>query len=317
MSWFKAGCALLVLAGCGDVKEKSVDAAVHDSSQQIDAAVDADTRACDPAKPFGQPVSIMELDTASADAYIYLSSDELTAYVSTQGGPSPQGSYDLYVATRTSMTAMFGTLTPMSTLNSAASQEAPALTADGLTIYYYDGSTGGGDIFTAARSSVTANFGSGAAVAVINASNAYDHCPSISPDGLTLYFCSTRNNSSNLYDLFVTTRASTSSAFSAPTEITELNSTTFGEENEVVSADGLTIYYGSDMTGTAGLLDIWRASRASKNAPFGAPTNLSAINSAVDEWPSYVSADDCRLYFSSDRGGGQGSHDLYVAARPK
>ena len=48
---------------------------------------------------------------------------------------------------------------------------------------------------------------------------------------------------------------------------------------------------------------------------FGKPVNLGpAVNSAADEFAPMLSPDAATLLFSSDRAGGAGGHDLYVAA---
>lgn len=49
---------------------------------------------------------------------------------------------------------------------------------------------------------------------------------------------------------------------------------------------------------------------------FGAPEHLgTAVNSAGNEFAPMLSPDGTRLLFSSDRPGGAGRHDLYVAHR--
>ncbi|MCJ7674631.1 MAG: hypothetical protein MUO33_05705, partial [Sedimentisphaerales bacterium] len=49
---------------------------------------------------------------------------------------------------------------------------------------------------------------------------------------------------------------------------------------------------------------------------FGTPVNLGPnINSSSDDGASRISADGLSLYFNSDRPGGYGYYDLYVAAR--
>ncbi len=53
-------------------------------------------------------------------------------------------------------------------------------------------------------------------------------------------------------------------------------------------------------------------SRASVADPFGAPVLVANINSAVDDGPSFISLDGCRLYISSVR---NGNNDTFVATR--
>jgi WD40-like Beta Propeller Repeat len=53
----------------------------------------------------------------------------------------------------------------------------------------------------------------------------------------------------------------------------------------IESPDGLSLYMASNRPGGKGNLDIWVATRASANAPWGAPVNLpEPINSAADDF---------------------------------
>ena len=78
------------------------------------------------------------------------------------------------------------------------------------------------------------------------------------------------------------------------------------------SPDGLSFYMASDRPGGQGGIDIWRATRSSTSAPWGAPANLGApVNSSADDFcPTPVP--DGRLFFVSARAGGCGGPDLYV-----
>jgi hypothetical protein len=61
---------------------------------------------------------------------------------------------------------------------------------------------------------------------------------------------------------------------------------------------------------------MYVANRAANNEPWGEPVNLgSTLNSSADEQFPYVSADGLSLFFGSNRPGGYGSWDLYVATR--
>lgn len=63
-------------------------------------------------------------------------------------------------------------------------------------------------------------------------------------------------------------------------------------------------------------MDLWVATRASLDAPWGTPQNLGPnINtSATDQCP-HLSADGYSLIFASDRPGGVGGSDLYITHR--
>ncbi len=81
----------------------------------------------------------------------------------------------------------------------------------------------------------------------------------------------------------------------------------------IQSPDGLSLYMASNRPGGHGLLDIWVAHRASKDAPFGAPEDLGEpINSGADDFcPTPVRGGG--LFFVSRRAvaGSCGLGDIY------
>src|SRR6266581_5826175 len=88
------------------------------------------------------------------------------------------------------------------------------------------------------------------------------------------------------------------------------------EMNAALSPDELSLYFVSTRSGGLGGADIWVSRRASLDAPWGEPVNLGPnVNGpGLDAAPA-VSLDGHLLFFSSDRPGGQGSNDIYVARR--
>ncbi|MDM1389217.1 PD40 domain-containing protein [Myroides marinus] len=81
--------------------------------------------------------------------------------------------------------------------------------------------------------------------------------------------------------------------------------------NPSVSPDGKFLYFASNMPGSYGELDIWRAAIL-EDDEFGTPENLGpVINSGTRNDYPFLSADN-KLYFSSDRWGGYGGMDVYV-----
>ena len=192
----------------------------------------------------------------------------------------------------------------------------PTVTADGLTMVFSDSATGLYDLYTTTRTSADGSFGQPSPVAGVNDPAEYDHTPYLLPDGMTLYFASTRGNAGVSYDLYRTTRPKLTSPFGTPTKIAEI-STGDDDTDPVVSPDELTLYFTSYRQGGAGSSDIWVATRASTGDPFGTATNVAELNTAMAEWPTWISNDGCRLYFGGDRAGGIGGHDLWVATRPR
>jgi hypothetical protein len=89
------------------------------------------------------------------------------------------------------------------------------------------------------------------------------------------------------------------------------------DQNESVTGDGLTLFYASRAPGGSGGLDIWMVTRPTLSSPWGTPVNLGpTVNSSDDEDCPRLSPDGLSLYFQSNRSGGQGSFDIWVATRP-
>jgi WD40 repeat protein len=85
-----------------------------------------------------------------------------------------------------------------------------------------------------------------------------------------------------------------------------------------LSADGLSIYFGSDrQTGSLGNIDIWVARRACVECPWQTPANLGPnINSAQSDGGPELSQDGHVLFFSSNRTPGTlGGDDIWVSFR--
>ena len=85
-----------------------------------------------------------------------------------------------------------------------------------------------------------------------------------------------------------------------------------------ISADGLSLYVASDRAGGyGGTFDMYVATRASAQDEWGPVVNLGpTLNSAAWEHTLNLAPDGLSLYFSSDRLGGSGQMDMWVATRP-
>jgi Tol biopolymer transport system component len=85
-----------------------------------------------------------------------------------------------------------------------------------------------------------------------------DSRPSIRHDGLELFLFSSRDG--NL-DIYVATRKSIDAPWNTPVRLGPQINTSFREVNPHISADGLTLLFASDRTGTCGDLDIYMSTR--------------------------------------------------------
>lgn len=142
----------------------------------------------------------------------------------------------------------------------------------------------------------------------------------ISPDGLTMYFTSTRPGSAG-EDLWIAHRAAPDIAWRTPVNVGPVVNSLFMERLRSVSDDGLVILFQSNRPGGYGSSDIWAAVRSTPKDDFGwgPPVNLGpVINTSANEVAAnYVIGQagfDGELVFASARPGGFGGADLYMSS---
>jgi hypothetical protein len=188
-----------------------------------------------------------------------------------------------------------------------------------MTLYFSDGHSptfgnqlpGGlgdqGDIWMVTRTSVNGAWGEPVNLGPgINSQHAIH--PSISSDGLSLYFQSHRSGALGHCDIMVATRNSTTDPFEGPVFIRKVN--TGGPEwTPDISADGLTLFFMRN----PGPTEIWASTRQTTGDEFGTPIKLPRqVNmSGYDNGIPNISDDGSTLYFLSSRPGGFGGWDLW------
>lgn len=301
----------LVGAGCGTVSDKPADASVAKDVSAIDAsAIDGAPPRCNPSAPFGTPVELTAIDTVSDDEGGFLQPDELTIYFGS-ARPGGAGGFDIYKATRASVTAPFGGVTPVAGVNTAGDEREPRVSSDGLTIIATDHPGNAWRLVLAQRASATVAFPALQPIANVSGTT-NDTEPSLLPDGNVIYFGSDRAGASTGYDIYRTSRSG--GAFIAPTLVagTQLN-TAFVESSPTITPDELNLYFLSNRTGTMGTYDIYYASRASTANAFSAPVPVAELNTSNLEFPNWISADNCVLYFA--RTTATRGYDMFVATR--
>ena len=209
---------------------------------------------------------------------------------------------DIYVATRPDRGTAFSAATALDSVNTNSADGSPALSYDGLTLYFYStrpGGNGGRDIWRATRSSLQGNFGSARVLANVNGPDD-DNLQWVSQDELTMVFSSTRSGGS---DLYVATRAQKSDDFGMPAQLGGVNGMTTREDRAALSNNLLTIYFTSDRAGGQGDKDIWEARRANTQSDFANLTNLQQINGPQRDIDISLSSDETELVFASNRSG--------------
>ena len=144
------------------------------------------------------------------------------------------------------------------------------------------------------------------------ASDQYESSPVFTPDGREVYFFRADPGFSN-YRLLVS--ACVDGAWGRPAEPPFAAPLPASESDPFVSADGRELYYIStrDKTGNSAVddFDIWRV-RRQPGGQWGQPARVDGLNSPGSELlPRKLP--DGRMLFGSDRAGGLGAGDIYIA----
>ncbi|HUU20108.1 MAG TPA: LamG-like jellyroll fold domain-containing protein [Sedimentisphaerales bacterium] len=140
----------------------------------------------------------------------------------------------------------------------------------------------------------------------------------ISADGLEIYIDKPVGGGigSNNWDLYVSTRETTNDPWSVPVSLGSTVNSSYIDGYSSLPSDGLELYFSGRRPGGYGQQDIWVTTRDSKSADWGTPVNLgTTINTSDYDWLPWITPDGLELYFSSNRPGGYGGSDIWVATR--
>lgn len=258
-------------------------------------------------------MALGSLNTDVEDEYADLSADELTIYFSsTRPGGVGIGTYDIYQATRPSISAPFANLLPVSGVNTSGDERAPRVTADGLSMFAISvapGDPGHYHVTLATRANTAVAFDGLQPVANVNSTSHNDIDPYLLPAGDVLYVSSDRLGNFRLYR-----SVKLGGTFSAPKLVGGIDLDLPAEEgNPVVTLDELTLFFASTRPGGAGYYDIYEARRSTSADGFGEPIALASLNTAEADTPTWISPDGCDLYFT--RFEPSAGRQMYVATR--
>ncbi|MBN2271580.1 MAG: serine/threonine-protein kinase [Sedimentisphaerales bacterium] len=196
----------------------------------------------------------------------------------------------------------------------------PCISYDGLSLFFYSNRPGGfgrSDIWVTERATTQDHWSTPVNLGPTINSKSYDAAPTITADGLMLFFESARSGGCGGSDLWVITRQTTDGAWSEPANIGPNVNGPDLDGAPSISADGLSLFFLSDRPGGAGNWDLWWTSRQAVGDPWDTPVNLGAIVNSpyLDQTPS-ISPDGLMLFFSSKRPGGLGyMGDIWMARR--
>ncbi|MBN1973916.1 MAG: PD40 domain-containing protein [Sedimentisphaerales bacterium] len=268
---------------------------------------------------FGDPVNLgPNINSTASDGFPVISPDGCTMYF-TSNRPGGYGKDDIYVATRESKDDEWGPAVNLGpSVNDADYDDVYSISSDGLSLYLYSdrsGGYGGSDLYVTTRATTSSPWGTPVNLGATVNSASNDYQPNISHDGLSMYFSSNRSGGYGGLDLWVTTRATTSSPWSTPVNLGAIINSSSGEYAPSISSHGLSLFFASTRPGGFGVDDdIWMTTRNSESNPWSPPVNLGPkINTPGRDGSPNISADGHTLYFISAGHGGYGYNDIFKA----
>jgi len=166
------------------------------------------------------------------------------------------------------------------------------------------------DLWTARRPSIDEPFEAATLMTSVNSVN-NELWPTLSPDGLTLFFDADRTMPGT-FRMWSSRRVATTDPFGPPSPRAELMP---GELHSALPTDR-ALYFASGARPGVGGADIWRAD-INESGVIAVPVELvGGVNTAGDEVTPAVTADERQLFFRRTTGMGTAvEEDIYLASR--
>jgi hypothetical protein len=207
------------------------------------------------------------------------------------------------------------------TVNSPTNEASHSMSADNLELYFASrraGGVGGIDLWVSTRLVPEDEWGSPTNLGPVVNSPVEDMGVCLSPDGLELYFQSTRAGGLGSIDIWVARRITRDAPWGEPENLGAPINTTGYDYNPCLSSDGLALYFAA---GTNDETSLVMATRETTDDPWGKVESLGPV---INNWPHqdtpWVSRDGLLLMFSdvwlfSPRPGGFSGADIWFSRR--
>ncbi len=267
------------------------------------------------------------INTADDEYLPALTADEQTMVFTRRRKMSSQNrinnyNEDFYISTRDENGQWKEAANMGGPINTPGNEGAHCLTPDGHYVFFTACNRNGYrgcDLYYARRHgnqwSEPANLGR-----TVN-SDQWDSQPSITSDGKTIYFVSSRPGGNGKQDIWKTT-LDENGRFQTPVNLGDIINTEGNEMSPFIHPDNRTLFFASDGHPGMGGTDIY-VSRLGNDGQWSKPFNLGyPINTPHDESSLFVSASGQTAYFATDRfENGKGRLDiwqfeLYKEVRP-
>ena len=214
--------------------------------------------------PWGEPTNPgPPINTSSLDGNTVISPDGLTLYF-TSNRPGGHGGWDIYMATRSSVSDPWGAPENLGPpFNTSASEHGVTIAANGLELFFGSSKPGGfgaGDIYVSRRATTEDAWGEPVNLGpVVNGPSA-DGAVGVSSDGLLLFFHSNRPGGHGRFDVWMTRRATPDDDWGVPLNLGPTINTSAFDGAPAPSPDGSTLHFMSGRPDGVGSHDLWQAS---------------------------------------------------------
>ena len=192
--------------------------------------------------------------------------------------------------------------------NSAADDFCPAVTHNGATLYFTSDRSGEQRIYVCR--SRAGQWLSPDRIRTLGDAKQIG-CPTLTPDGQTMIFAAYQHEagSNGRTDLYMSKRSE--GYWGKGTNLGATVNSSAWDSQGSLSSDGRTLYFASDCPGGKGGTDLYRSRWLGDR--WSEPEPLVELNTEYDEITPSIAPDDKTLYFASNRPGGNGGYDIYVA----
>lgn len=227
-----------------------------------------------------------------------------------------------------------------SLVNTTANDQHPAISPDGLSLYFHSNRAGGvsgskagtTDIWVTRRETLTSAFGQAVNLGPMLNSIGNDTAPNISSDSHFLAFGSDRDGGCGGIDIWVSHRTDISvdigeGGWDQPVNVGCKVNTAVNEDGPFLFTDPdtrkVTLYFtAQNRPGGLGDWDVWM-SELLPNGNWSGPVDITELNTAARDTRTAFRADGLEMYITSMRPGsindstGASSLDVWVSTRDK
>jgi YHS domain-containing protein len=220
---------------------------------------------------------------------------------------------DVYLSERASGNDKWGKAKPIEgEINTPKHDACVGLSPDGETMFIYRSNENliGGDLYESVKMdgkwTVPVRMSDN-----INNENTIEPSASLSLDGRTFYFSSNRPGGYGGFDIYRVVKLP-NGEWSLAKNLGPSINTPFDDDAPFIHPDGKTLYFSSEGHENMGGYDVFKSQLLgdttwTKAVNLGAPTNTTK-----DDIYFTISANEQHGYYSSDKKGGFGGHDIYM-----